>query len=72
MSAQWATYADAATLTGVPEATLRQWKRRGVVRAVTIGRKVHIDLADARRAERSLRLHGDRPGQGSDAPTCAT
>jgi len=64
MSDQWATYADAATLTGVNEALLRKWKRKGVVASTTISGRVHVALGDVRRAERSLRLHGTRPGQG--------
>lgn len=63
-SDQWATYADAAAIVGVPEALLRKWKRKGVIDSTVIGGKIHVELGDIRRAERSMRLHGHRPGRG--------
>lgn len=63
MTDQWATYADAAFLVGVNEATIRTWGKRGRVATQRIGRRMHVHLGDVRRAERDLRLHGPKPGR---------
>lgn len=63
MTDQWCTYTDAATLTGVPEATIRTWGKRGRVATRKIGGRIHVSLAEARRAERDLRLYGPKPGR---------
>lgn len=64
MTTQWATYADAATATGLDEALLRKWKHRGVIESCTIGGRIYVALEDVRHAERSMRQHGHRPGRG--------
>lgn len=63
MTDQWVTYADAARLTRVRGDLIRQWKRRGIVRHTTIAGRIHVDLAQVRRAEADLRIHGTRPGR---------
>lgn len=61
MTDQWATYADAARDVGVPEATIRVWVHRGRkgtgrrIETTVIGRRLHVHLADVRRAERDSR-----------------
>ena len=62
MTDQWCTYTDAATLTGVPEATIRWWVHRGragngrAIATATIGRRLYVALHDVRLAERDSRL----------------
>lgn len=60
---QWALVSDAAQATGVPAPTVRTWVARGRIDSQRIGGKVHVDLAQVRRAERDMRVHGARPGR---------
>ena len=65
MTDQWATYADAASLVGVPVNTLRVWVHRGRkgksrhIETRTIHRQVYVHLADVRHAERDSRQRAD-------------
>ena len=58
---QWATYADAARIVGVPEATLRWWVHRGRkgqgarIETLSIRGRVYVHLEDTRRTERDAR-----------------
>lgn len=58
---QWATYADASALLHVPATTLRVWVHRGNkgqgrrIETTFIRGRVHVSLADARRAEKDAR-----------------
>lgn len=52
---EWLPIPDAARRARVREDTLRQWKRRGKVRAHTVDGRVWLHMGDVAAAERAWR-----------------
>jgi hypothetical protein len=53
---EWLTIPDAARKARVREDTLRQWKRRGKVRAHTVEGRVWLHMGDVLASEKAWRV----------------
>jgi excisionase family DNA binding protein len=52
---RWATIAEAATYSGIPESTMRRWVRKGTLPASRLGpRRIQVDLNEVDQLRRPV------------------